>query len=228
MLTLSRKIGESLRIGPDVRVVVRAVRGQQVQLSIEAPAEVGVHREEVYEAIRHANLAAAKNQPVEPEKDSDDSAPRQSGKKGGVVMKVQTSRFGEIEIPEEKVVQFPEGLLGLHRFQRYVFIDRENSPLRWMQSMDLPELAFLVADPHVFAPDYKAEVRVGELEALGASDPRSLAVAVICTVTDDPGDATVNLKAPLIIDVEKRTAKQVVLNESPYSIHHPWSMPAAA
>jgi flagellar assembly factor FliW len=226
MLTLSRKIGESLRIGPDIRVVVRSVRGQQVQLSIEAPAEVGVHREEIYEAIRRANLAAASNPRAEGIPGP--NPPREGGATGGKVMKIDTTRFGEMEINEGSVVEFPEGLLGLHRFRRYVFIDRQNSQFRWMQSVDLPELAFLVADPQVFAPDYRAEVKASDLDPLGTADPRKLAMGVICTVPENPAEATVNLKAPLIIDIESRRGKQVVLNDSPYSIHHPWTAQAAA
>jgi flagellar assembly factor FliW len=228
MLTLSRKVGESLRIGHDVRVVVRAVRGHQVQIGIEAPAEVGIYREEIYEAVRRANLAAATNQTAGPE-GSRRRAPSKDGEPGGVVMTIQTTRFGEIEVAPENIVEFPEGLLGLHRFQRYVMIQRNNSPLSWMQSMDLPELAFLVADPQVFLSDYSAQVGAAELATLGNPDPAKLVVKVICTVPEDPKDATVNLRAPLIIDPETRKGKQVVLTEdSPYSIHHPWAAEAAA
>ena len=84
MLTLSRKVGDSLRIGPDIRIIVRAVRGQQVQLSIEAPSEVGVYREEIYEAIRRANLAAANQSSGQSSEDS--QHPPQSRGKGGLVM----------------------------------------------------------------------------------------------------------------------------------------------
>ena len=78
MLTLSRKVGDSLRIGPDIRIIVRAVRGQQVQLSIEAPSEVAVYREEIYEAIRRANLAAASQGSAESTEDSH-NAPQARG-----------------------------------------------------------------------------------------------------------------------------------------------------
>ena len=145
-------------------------------------------------------------------------------------MKIDTTRFGAIEVPADSIVEFPDGLLGLHDYRRYVLIDRPSSPLRWMQSMDLPELAFLVADPQLFLPDYKAEVSASQLSAIGELDINQLAVGVICTVPEDPSEATVNLKAPLVVDIASRRGKQVVLNDSPYSIHHPWagSVQAAA
>jgi flagellar assembly factor FliW len=222
MLTLSRKIGESLRIGQDIRVHVRAVRGQQVQISIEAPADVGVYREEVFQAIRRANLAAAAQTA-----ETGQNEPRDGGE-GGNVMKVETTRFGTIEVPENSVVEFPEGLVGLNAFRRFVLIDREGSALRWMQSLDYPELAFLVADPQTFITDYSAEIPAEEIATLGTADSDDLALGVICTVPTDPSEATVNLRAPIVVDVKSRRGKQVVLNDADYSIHHPWGTRAAA
>ena len=143
-------------------------------------------------------------------------------------MKIETTRFGAIEVSEESIVEFPEGLLGLHDYHKYVLIDRPSSPLRWMQSMELPDLAFLVADPQIFMADYRAEVGANELSTIGEVDPRNLAVGVICTVPGDVSDATVNLKAPLVVDIQSRRGKQIVLNDSPYSIHHPFAGMAQA
>ena len=142
--------------------------------------------------------------------------------------KIDTSRFGSIEVPEDSIVEFPEGLVGLHDYRRFVLIDRPNSPMRWMQSMEMPELAFLVADPQMFVSDYRAEVAATELETLGDTDQESLAVGVICTVPGNPADATVNLRAPLVVDIRSRRGKQVVLTDSEYGIHHPWALQQAA
>lgn len=229
MLTLSRKVGESLRIGADIRVIVRAIRGQQVQISIEAPAEIGVYRSEIYEAIRHANLAAANPKPAA---STVAQATSPDGGVGGEVMKklttIDTSRFGSIDVPEDSIVEFPEGLVGLHDFRRFVLIDRPNSPMRWMQSMEVPELAFLVADPQMFVTDYRAEVPGTELETLGETNSDELAVGVICTIPENPSEATVNLRAPLVVDIRSRRGKQVVLTDSEYAIHHPWMAQQAA
>lgn len=58
MLILSRKVGESLILGEDIRITVLAVRCQQVRLGLEIPAEVSVFREEIYLKVREANTAA--------------------------------------------------------------------------------------------------------------------------------------------------------------------------
>lgn len=67
MLVLTRKLGESVKIGDEIRVVVMDVRGKQVRLGVEAPSNVSIHREEIYRRILEENLLAASSSPADPE-----------------------------------------------------------------------------------------------------------------------------------------------------------------
>lgn len=63
MLVLTRKLGESIAIDDDIKIVVVSIKGRQVRLGIEAPRDTRIHREEVYLAIQDQNKAAADSQP---------------------------------------------------------------------------------------------------------------------------------------------------------------------
>ena len=70
-------------------------------------------------------------------------------------MKVYTTRFGEIEIADETIIAFPNGILGFPEQTNYALINTDdNSPLKWLQSLDDPALAFVVTNPNLFKPDY--------------------------------------------------------------------------
>jgi len=137
-------------------------------------------------------------------------------------MVIETPRFGRLEVPEEKVYSFPEGLLGFRDFKRYFF--HEPSPgavLVWMQSVDLPALAFVVTDPRIIKPDYEAKVTPAQLEPLELEDLSQAGVWVILTVPEDPAKMTANLQGPIVTNPDKRLAAQIVLNEEGVTTKYP-------
>lgn len=237
MLTLTRKEGEGIRIGDDVRVVIREIRGRQIRVGIAAPASVGIYREEIYLTIQQANASAAGTDAEAvnqftallgaPSRRRRNSQRARSA--GGKTMKVETTRFGEMDVPEDQILQFPGGLLGLPDLKQYFLVEHaEGSPLRWLQSAEAPEVAFVVTDPRLFVQDYVAAVKTEELSPLPTEDPASIAVGVICTIPSDPKQATANLRAPVFIDARTRQGKQVVLEDSDYPIHHFWFRESAS
>jgi flagellar assembly factor FliW len=129
-------------------------------------------------------------------------------------MLIESPRFGKLEFGEERIVTFPEGLLGFRDFRRFVFHQpSEGAALIWMQSVDLPQLAFVVVDPRLIKPDYEARVTAAQLEPVQTGDPSRAQVWVILTIPEDPTKMTANLQGPLVVNVEKRLGVQVVLNE---------------
>ena len=137
-------------------------------------------------------------------------------------MLIDSPRFGKIEVEEEGIVTFPEGLLGFRDFKRYYF--HETSPpaaLKWMQCVDLPALGFVVTDPRVFKPDYKAAVTAAQLEPIRLADPASAQVWVILTIPEDPSMMTANLQGPLVVNRAARLGAQVVLNEEGVTTKYP-------
>lgn len=130
-------------------------------------------------------------------------------------MKIQTSRFGEIEVTEDMLLTFPAGVIGFSDSTRYVILEHDRpAPFRWMQSVDEPDLAFAIADPADVQPDYEVTVKAEDLGDLGSPGDADLLLFVILTVRSaDPSDMTANLRGPIVANVSARRAKQLVLSD---------------
>ena len=136
-------------------------------------------------------------------------------------MKIVTLRFGELEIPEEKIIDFPKGLLGFEQFHKYVVLQREDSePFQWLQSLDDPNLAFVIVNPIFFFPNYKIELHIKELADIGVSEESDVETFVIVTIPKDIARMSANLQGPLLVNTDRGLGKQVVFVNGPYTISH--------
>ena len=134
-----------------------------------------------------------------------------------------TTRFGDVDFPEEQVVHFLEGLLGFEKETRFAILPFTNEgecPLEWMQSIHTPELAFIVTDPKHFIPDYSIQLLDNELAEIGLEPEESFALRVIVTVPKNHIDMTANLVGPLAFNTKRMTAKQFVLTLPQYDTRH--------
>lgn len=137
-------------------------------------------------------------------------------------MKIDGTRFATIEYQAEDVVTFPEGLIGFPDYRNYVLVcTKDGSPFRWLQSVEEPALAFLVADPAHYVPDYSPEVPAAVVKALALDEktPR-LVYATAAIPPGNPTGLTLNLAAPLIINAESREALQVVVEDPAYTMRY--------
>lgn len=134
------------------------------------------------------------------------------------VGKITTTRFGELEVKEEDVVVFPEGILGFAGFTRYLlFPNPTGGPLLWLQSVEDGSLAFIVCQPQLFKPDYKISIHPKDLDGIELEKQEDGAVYTIMVVPpDNPRAMTANLQGPVIINIKRRLAKQVVLVNADY------------
>ncbi len=136
-------------------------------------------------------------------------------------MKVQTSRFGEIEVDDADVVTLPEGLIGFPELVRYVLLDHDtDSPFKWLQSIDDGTMAFVVISPLTFRPDYTVEVTEEEISVLGLETADDAVISVIVTIPMDPKKMSANLKAPLVFNLKNRTGKQVIVKDAQFQTKH--------
>jgi flagellar assembly factor FliW len=134
-----------------------------------------------------------------------------------------TTRFGLVEVNEDNLITFAEGIPGFPQAKKFVLIPHaEDSPFTWLQSADIPDLAFVVTDPWLFFEDYKPVVSEVDLESLNIKDsPQdSLVVFSILTLPGDPHKMTANLQAPIIINSSNNMAKQVILVSENYTTKH--------
>lgn len=140
---------------------------------------------------------------------------------------VRSERFGELVVPEERIITFQAGLIGFPVARRFVLLEpsRTGSPFRRLVCLDDPELGFVLCDPEEFWPGYRQQVpRPGAVAG-------ELAVLVIVTVPSDAVEMTANLLAPLVVDVELLSGWQVILDGADYQTQHrvfPSAAPAAA
>ena len=136
-------------------------------------------------------------------------------------MKYLTSRFGEIGFEEKDILFLPKGILGFSQLSKYVIIEKsEYDPFKWLQSVEDPDVAFVIVDPTLLFPNYKLEVHEKELEELNFQQMKDLITYVIVTVPSDPSQMSADLLGPVVINSKKRMAKQAVMPNSPYTTKH--------
>lgn len=139
-------------------------------------------------------------------------------------MKFTTTRFGEIEFPEEVVLSLPAGILGFPGDRRYILLEHnvESSPFRWLQSLDSPGLAFIVVDPSMIDPRYRIDLDRDSALCIGTSNPADCAIIAIINVPhENPIAMTANLKAPVVINAENRIGRQLILSSNLFSLNAP-------
>jgi flagellar assembly factor FliW len=139
------------------------------------------------------------------------------------MMTLKGTRFGNIEFAKGDVIHFPEGMIGFQNLQKYVVVHtKEGSPYRWLQSVEEPKLAFLVSIPESFVAEYAPEISNSEAKSLGLKPETPHLILVTTTIpAGQPTLATANLAAPVIINLETRKAKQVILEDEAYTIRYP-------
>jgi flagellar assembly factor FliW len=136
---------------------------------------------------------------------------------------MDTTRFGQLTVPEAQIVTISGGLLGFPEYTRYVMLqhDRdEGMPFLWLQSLDHPALAFVMVDPWTFKPDYALELPDDVCARLDLSEEQPPAVFTIVTIPLEPALMTANLQGPIVMNLAQHRAQQVVLADSPYSTRH--------
>jgi flagellar assembly factor FliW len=135
-------------------------------------------------------------------------------------MEIQTSRFGRMTVDEERVMTFPRGLLGFPNHNAFALIQTgEENYFFWLQSVDDPNLAFVVTDPAIFFKDYQVPVREETSTELQLTDPSFLQMFVICNKVGDW--LTGNLLGPILVNANNRLATQVVLTEKKWTTRQP-------
>ena len=136
-------------------------------------------------------------------------------------MNIRSTRFGELEISEKDCLHFPYGLPGFPGERDFVYLPvEEGNPFAFLQSMTEPDLTFIVVDPFVFFQDYQFTLDdqiVAELECNEDNPPQ---IVNIVSVPGNPEEMTANLLAPVIINVQKRRAVQMVLEKTAYTTRH--------
>ena len=125
---------------------------------------------------------------------------------------IESSRFGELRVEPDAVIEFPHGLIGLQSRYYTVLDVNPGSGFRWLHSLDNPSLALPIVDPREFFRPFALELTDEDRERVGVEDPFAAQLYVTVRAAPDPSDIVVNLRAPIVIS--ERTGHQV-LNTAP-------------
>jgi flagellar assembly factor FliW len=231
LLKITRRVGEGMTIGDDTRLVVLKVRGKQVYLGIEAPSEIVVMRDEIFQRLTKENKLASRFElrDLQEWKSLNGHlaclAPPAEPPWQGRPMTIDSSKFGTLQFVEDQVITFKRGLLGFCDYHRYILLSRpETSPLSGLQCVDQPELAFLVATPANPIKGLNLGRLNTTLQELKALSPDDLQVFVTFTIPPGrPTEATANFSSPILINPRTRLGKQVLLeNQTTFPSNKSW------
>jgi flagellar assembly factor FliW len=135
---------------------------------------------------------------------------------------IQTSRFGLIAITPADVITFPEGLLGFNELRQFVLLDDPTDEIfAWLQSCEESGIAFPVLEPELFTTSFEVSLTKHDLDLLKSPDQKGLRYFSIITIPQDPTQMTANLKAPIVVNVSQRNARQCVLQDNSLAIREP-------
>lgn len=138
-------------------------------------------------------------------------------------MKIQTRQFGEVDIDTEKIINMPSGIPGFKDKKRYVVLQKEETvPFFLFQSVDDPNLSFVVLDPTKVMPEYNIEMSDFEKSVDWAFEEEEISCFVIVTIpSGTPEKMTANFMAPLAINNNRKEGVQLILQNSTYSHKQP-------
>lgn len=147
---------------------------------------------------------------------SDESAEKQE------LITFASTRFGELQVPAESVIEFPSGVIGFPHTTQYVMLEHKH-PFSWLHSVQDANLAFVVVDGFEFGQQFDVKPPIGNKDTDMREDDE-YAILIIVTVRSDPRLTTANLKAPLFVNMRNRRGVQVIFDDPRYSTRFPlWS-----
>lgn len=139
-------------------------------------------------------------------------------------MRVMTRHFGEVDLDDNKIINFENGILGFENYKLYTLLydneDGNRSDISWLQSIEEPSLAIPVISPFIVKTDYNPEVEEELLKPLGNFSEDNIVILVSVTVPSDIKKITTNLKAPFIINSDAKKGVQIIAENSDYEIKY--------
>jgi flagellar assembly factor FliW len=140
-------------------------------------------------------------------------------------MKINTRIFGEVEVSDDKIITFDNGIIGFPDLKRFTLLHDEekgtNAGIRFLQSIEEPTFAMPVMDPLIVKPDYDPEVDDELLNSVGELTGENILVLVTVTVPSDLTKMTINLQGPIVINVDEKKACQIIIDGSNYPVKFP-------
>ena len=136
-------------------------------------------------------------------------------------MEVKTTRFGDIQVDDDKIIVFKNGILGFEDLKEYVLISSDDGlAFHWLQSISNPAIALACIDPLNVCENYSPIIEESVMQELDIKDSDNILILCVVVIPADIMKTTVNLAAPIIINTANRRGKQIVLQNDAYSLRH--------
>lgn len=137
-------------------------------------------------------------------------------------MELETKPFGKIEINERQRIKFPGGILGFEHIREFALLNAKQWPFYWLQSIEVPDLAFILIDPKIIRPDYTADVDENDFSDIFPenADKENMLIFAIVTIPEDQKKMSANLQGPVIINRDKRLGKQFISTNPSWKTRH--------
>lgn len=132
-------------------------------------------------------------------------------------MEVMTKAKGKIEVAEDKILTFPEGLFGFEEYKTFALVDSDFEPFIWLQAINDENIAFLIIDPFLIFQEYEMDIDDDSLAKIGIKKPEDIILMTIVTIPSDGSTITANLQGPLVINKNNKNCLQVILNDNRWS-----------
>uniref|UniRef100_A0A831ZZR6 Flagellar assembly factor FliW n=1 Tax=Desulfacinum infernum TaxID=35837 RepID=A0A831ZZR6_9BACT len=124
-------------------------------------------------------------------------------------MKIETARFGTLELDESTFIHFPWGIPGFEDLKRYVLLEHRQGPFKWLQAVDHPDVAFVVSPPDVFGIQYRIPPQ--RISVLGLEDTKDLAILVLISIDRATRAVRPHVRTPLLLNAANRRAYQWII-----------------
>ena len=137
-------------------------------------------------------------------------------------MEITSKLLGKIEFEAENIIRFDEGLIGIPEKKKFILIEKEDfKPFSYLQSVDDPTFVLVVINPLMVEQQYKFDIHKDDLRAIGIQDENDFSLFAIVIFAKRVEDITVNLKAPVLINIHTKEALQIILQNDDYSVEEP-------
>lgn len=137
-------------------------------------------------------------------------------------MKITTKFHGIREYKEEDILNFKKGLPGFEQLKKYILFPVENNEIfSILQSIEDESVGLVVISPFEIAKNYEFKLEEKIIDKLAIKEPEDVLVVSTVTLSSKPENITVNLKAPIIINIKEKLGEQIILEREQYKVKHP-------
>jgi len=135
---------------------------------------------------------------------------------------INTTKFGEIEVNKESIFNFVSPIIGFKDLKEYALVDyKPDSPFKWLQSMEDMDLAFPITLCSFFGIDYQFDIPDEEANQLEITSGDDIFVCNIANIpSSNPQGATINMLAPIVINIVNKKAMQIILKNTDFEVRH--------